>query len=96
MSCVVEEVSNAHGTDEGGTLAAGGDARDLGDNVRVQVQEMKISDGLLPWSEALQEAQRLFPGESSRTMASPASTERPASPSTRRSVKSLGAEYFYA
>lgn len=38
-----------------------GHAQDLGDTVRVQVREVKISDKLLPWSKALEEAQRHFP-----------------------------------
>jgi hypothetical protein len=33
-------------------------AQDLGDQVRVQVEEVKVSEKLLPWAEALKLAQK--------------------------------------
>jgi hypothetical protein len=38
-----------------------GHAQDLGDQVRVQIEEIKVSDKLLPWKEALAIAQKKFP-----------------------------------
>lgn len=41
--------------------AISGHAQDLGDQVRVQVSEIKVSETLLLWDEALQLAQQHFP-----------------------------------
>jgi hypothetical protein len=38
-----------------------GHAQDLGDQVRVQVTEVKVADDLLPWEEAFKHAQTKFP-----------------------------------
>lgn len=38
-----------------------GHAQDLGDQVRVQVREVKVSDDLLPWADALELARKNFP-----------------------------------
>lgn len=38
-----------------------GHAQDLGDQVRVQVREIKVSEDLLPWADALKHAQQKFP-----------------------------------
>ncbi len=54
-SSQLERKSHRHAA----TMIAG-HSQDLGDQVRVQVREVKVSDELLPWDEALKLAQQKF------------------------------------
>jgi hypothetical protein len=55
-SSQLERASHRHAA-----TTVAGHAQDLGDQVRVQVKEIEVSDKLLPWAEALTLAQQKFP-----------------------------------